>query len=308
MQIAEKRNSSEQSEESAATPISVVCGATGPRTQRGKQKSKRNALKHGIFSKVVLLKDEQRAEFDSLLRGLRNDFKPEGALEGVLVENLATSLWRKRRLLIAEGAEIRKGTEFLIFAYAKNQDSDATLRFELESLGLVSGAENPVVLKKCLELLEILKESIEENGFDEKNDRPILAQLYGISPLINKVTITPAILYSCCTMKAPANESGSQDCESTSPASLRSMFLKLLNEEINRLKRFGEQQALIDSNRIDIESLRANVPDAPQLDRLLRYEAILQRDFDRTLSQLERQQRIRKGQPVAPALNLQISS
>jgi hypothetical protein len=43
------------------------------------------------------------------------------------------------------------------------------------------------------------------------------------------------------------------------------------------------------------------------LDRLLRYEAILQRDFDRTLSQLERQQRIRKGQPMSPTLNVQVS-
>jgi hypothetical protein len=109
-------------------------------------------------------------------------------------------------------------------------------------------------------------------------------------------------------MKAPSNESGSQDCESTSPASLRSMFLKLLNEEINRLKRFGEQQAIIDSNRIEIDSLRGNVPDAPQLDRLLRYETTLQRDFDRTLSQLERLQRIRKGQPVSPTLNVHVSS
>jgi len=86
------------------------------------------------------------------------------------------------------------------------------------------------------------------------------------------------------------------------------MFFKILHKEIDRLKRFGEQQALIDSNRIEIESLRASVPDAPQLDRLLRYEAILQRDFDRTLSQLERQQRIRKGQPVSPTLNVHVSS
>ena len=308
MQIAEQSNNAEHSGSFTATSISGVGGATGPRTQRGKQKSKSNALRHGIFSKVVLLKDEPRAEFDSLLRGLRNDFRPEGTLEGVLVENLATSLWRKRRLLIAEGAEIRKGTEFLIFGYAKHQDGDATLVFERESLGLLSGAENPEVLKKCLELLEILKESIEKDGFNEQNDKPILTRLYGDSALVNKVTITPAILYSCCTKKAPSNESGSQDDESLPPAASRSMFLKLLHEEIDRLKRFGEQQALIDSNRIEIESLRANVPDAPQLDRLLRYEAILQRDFDRTLSQLERAQRIRQGQPVSPTLNVQVSS
>jgi hypothetical protein len=37
-----------------------------------------------------------------------------------------------------------------------------------------------------------------------------------------------------------------------------------------------------------VESLRGNVPEAPQLDRLLRYETNLGRNFDRTLNPLER--------------------
>jgi hypothetical protein len=36
-------------------------------------------------------------------------------------------------------------------------------------------------------------------------------------------------------------------------------------------------------------------PDAPAFDRLLRYEASLERSFDRTLGQLERLQRMRLG-------------
>ena len=49
---------------------SIVRRATGPRTERGKQNSKNNALKHGIFSQVVLLKSEARAKLNSLLRVL----------------------------------------------------------------------------------------------------------------------------------------------------------------------------------------------------------------------------------------------
>src|SRR5258708_21694884 len=113
MQIAEQSDSAEQSGSVTASPISVVHAATGPRTPGGKQNSKHNALKHGIFSKVVLLKEEPRAEFNSLVRGLRNDLKPEGTLEELLVDNLVAISWRKRRLLIAEGAEIRKATEFV---------------------------------------------------------------------------------------------------------------------------------------------------------------------------------------------------
>lgn len=44
------------------------------------------------------------------------------------------------------------------------------------------------------------------------------------------------------------------------------------------------------------------------LDLSVRYESTLERTFERALNQLERLQRIRKGQPVSPMLNLQISS
>jgi len=56
-----------------------------------------------------------------------------------------------------------------------------------------------------------------------------------------------------------------------------------------------------------MELLGCKVPDAPEVDRLLRYEASLERSFDRTLSQLERLQRIRRGQPDLPKLELQHS-
>jgi hypothetical protein len=135
MQIAEKSNSSEQSEESAATPTSVVRGATGPRTQRGKQNSKRNALKHGIFSKVVLLMGEPQAELDALLRGLQNDLRPEGTLEELLVDKLVALLWRHRRLMnvIVEGERPKKGIEALVgtdFSEVVPTPLDLAVRYE----------------------------------------------------------------------------------------------------------------------------------------------------------------------------------
>ena len=50
-----------------------------------------------------------------------------------------------------------------------------------------------------------------------------------------------------------------------------------------------------------------NLPLAPQFDHLLRYEASLEWNFDRTLSQLECVQRMRLGQPVLPKLEVQHS-
>src|SRR5260370_10105206 len=86
----------------------------GPRTAQGKQKSKRNALKHGIFSQVVLLKGEPRAKLDSLLSGLRTDLEPEGTLEELLVDKAAVLFWRLRRLIIAERDQPKSNLEIVI--------------------------------------------------------------------------------------------------------------------------------------------------------------------------------------------------
>ncbi len=87
--------------------------ATGPRTEQGKQKSSRNATKHGVFSKVVVLKGESRVEYERVLGGLWEALQPEGALEELLVDKVATISWRQRRLLLAEGGEIQKNKEFV---------------------------------------------------------------------------------------------------------------------------------------------------------------------------------------------------
>ena len=57
---------------------SVAGTATGPRTSAGKEKSKRNAVKHGIFSGVVVLKEESRAQYEALLMELWGTLQPEG--------------------------------------------------------------------------------------------------------------------------------------------------------------------------------------------------------------------------------------
>ena len=53
--------------------------------------------------------------------------------------------------------------------------------------------------------------------------------------------------------------------------------------------------------------LRESIPDSEGIDRLLRYETHLSRESDRILSRLERLQRTRKGKPLPPQLDVNIS-
>lgn len=68
-----------------------------------------NAMKHGILSKLVVLAHEDHAEFDDLLAALIEEHRPAGMTERHLIEELASIIWRKRRVLLAEGAKINDG-------------------------------------------------------------------------------------------------------------------------------------------------------------------------------------------------------
>ena len=68
-----------------------------------------NALKHGILSRYTVLSHESHADYESLANSLMDEHLPAGATEQHLIEELASVIWRKRRVLQAEGATINQG-------------------------------------------------------------------------------------------------------------------------------------------------------------------------------------------------------
>ena len=85
--------------------------STGPVTPEGKAVVARNALKHGIFAKdlVIAVGDgrEDVIEYYELLTELIKDLAPVGRMETLLVEKIAVNYWRLRRLVRYETGEIR---------------------------------------------------------------------------------------------------------------------------------------------------------------------------------------------------------
>ena len=284
--------------------------ATGPRTPEGKQRSKHNALKHGIFSGSVLLKGESRAEYNSLLDGLVEALAPAGKLEEVLVEKLARTLWRYRRLIQAEVAEIRKGIDFMQWEQQTREQKEVQEIDRSSALsyqgGLISRMDNPHVLKRCLDFLVVLRKRFAENGFTE-GDTPILQMLYGDAHRSNLGNSLHKI-YLIWLKNAEASEEDRSEHGYASPEQCKTYVLEAIDEEIRRLKKHQKARAAIESERMKVEAVRRVVPESPALDRLLRYEASLERSFDRTLSQLERIQRMRLGQAVPPPINVSVSS
>jgi len=87
--------------------------STGPKSREGKRFSSRNAIKHGLLSRELVVGDgegkESIAEFQKLFGELIEDLQPQGRAELSLVETVAICDWRFRRTLRAEAEQIALG-------------------------------------------------------------------------------------------------------------------------------------------------------------------------------------------------------
>ena len=72
--------------------------STGPRTDEGKARVAKNALKHGLLARDTVLTGEDPADFDRQLAALEADIQPGNSLEFELVRQIADAQWRMRRL------------------------------------------------------------------------------------------------------------------------------------------------------------------------------------------------------------------
>ncbi len=72
--------------------------STGPKTPEGKDAVRLNAMKHGLLSKQVLLPGEDEEALRELDERLRDELRPVGALEELLLDRITLALWRLRRL------------------------------------------------------------------------------------------------------------------------------------------------------------------------------------------------------------------
>ena len=118
--------------------------STGPRTRKGKEAVKRNALKHGILAREIVIPGKEDAvEFSRLHAWLRKDKQPKGFLEEMLVENIVICYWRLRRVLRSEMGEIQK---------EQNVDEDSKKLDLLRNGGeeQEDSASAPVIISSCL--------------------------------------------------------------------------------------------------------------------------------------------------------------
>ena len=82
--------------------------STGPTTPAGKARARRNSYKHGLLSRELILDWEEEREFRRLLNALLDEYRPEGATETLLVEQMAVSAWKQVGTRMPATAQYRR--------------------------------------------------------------------------------------------------------------------------------------------------------------------------------------------------------
>ena len=76
--------------------------SAGPKTHEGKQRSRRNAVRHGLTAETVVVSLEDIEDYRAFEASITADYDARTAVERELVLRLASLLWRLRRATAIE--------------------------------------------------------------------------------------------------------------------------------------------------------------------------------------------------------------
>ena len=150
--------------------------STGPRTEAGKHRSSINALSHGLTAKTAVLPSEDADQYQQHCRNFFDDFHPANSAETELVQELADTSWRQRRIPLMEAELLTR---------AMNPPSDeAAIAFDIvdahrliATLGLHS-ARLSRQFQKALDALRDLQEDRLRNERHELREAAALLEFH----------------------------------------------------------------------------------------------------------------------------------
>src|SRR5665213_1356337 len=78
--------------------------STGPTTPEGKERSRCNAVRHGLTAETIIAALEDSKDYEAFEAAVVSDYDAESTVERELVLRLASVLWRLRRATGIESA------------------------------------------------------------------------------------------------------------------------------------------------------------------------------------------------------------
>src|SRR6204780_4109532 len=98
--------------------------SSGPKTEKGKHRTRLNAYRHGLTGQIQLLTADEHEAFDKHCAGIRESLQPVGALEIELAQSIAEDHWRLKRARAIETGIFALGQQGALGALATNDRDD----------------------------------------------------------------------------------------------------------------------------------------------------------------------------------------
>jgi hypothetical protein len=274
--------------------------SSGPKTESGKRASRRNATKHGVFvsETISIALGERAADFNALLRELRDVWEPVGSCEERAVLEIAKTTWRKERVLRAEIGELAKGMNAYWSKTWDRQEQFSLDRLEWEVMH--AQAEFTLYQGNKKSLLETLRERDETihklrrtmDGIDFVSGcvKTVRAEVEKTETLSET---NLGLLLDCLGTGGLDLLAIAEDDEQLGKDALE-MVLPFLDHQISVLNAQEQflQTAIESESSAALQSL--NIPSPAAANNLVRYETHLDRKLCRDSESLERRQAQRK--------------
>jgi len=285
--------------------------STGPRTGRGKDAIRYNALKHGFYASDVVLRQgdgqESQEEFDFLLEGLQRAWEPTDVMQHCLVRTIADSEWRLRRARRAEVGEIRRQTDSyyrrLLLNYLDDSGvADATLRSRPESKEALRLTTLSVTEK--LAALREARKDVEQHGYVPDSIQTVLDRVFGKD---DRLATECYRISRLAQHHILSEEEGNPDAgveqalagvetsaEDEGTDQYKKHLLGLIDGCAASLNRYLESLEQAEAREHEAALLAHNLPSREFVDKLIRYEAPLERTKVKAIELLLKLQANRK--------------
>lgn len=253
-----------------------------------------NAVKHGILSKQVVVRGlnvkESEREFAALHRRFCDDLNPVGPVEEMLVDQIVTAHWRLRRALQAEAGEIALSVDGGHWHRKTSHLKLTVLRWELDDDPGFGMRDSAFGNQFMANQLKAVRAAVEADG--ELTEAAIAGVRFRGKP------------YRLTRELEELRQKIQPNPDGLPPEALREKrkeeVLSHLQRELNQLSWSRESCEERESMEESAHQAAAVLPPVSALERIQRYETKLERQIFRAMAQLERLQRMRKGE-VLPA-------
>ena len=159
--------------------------STGPRTVEGKAASRRNSMKHGHRSKIVVAPHEDPEHFDLHFEGFHDALKPRDAVEVRIVNDVIASSWRLDRAIACDSAVVSKQVYEAVHLY----DIEREDQFAAQLRGLASNpkkvtAQLRTTTQGCdwmINKLALMIETLEVRHYWYPSERDSVLNIFGLT-------------------------------------------------------------------------------------------------------------------------------